>query len=97
MRILLIFCLIMQLEETYNDIVEALQLAKVHLYFLPGYSLELDAAEFAFHEIKRKVKKHKNGEERLWIDIMLACIEISHETMFGFYLKALYGWTKGFM
>ena len=49
-------------EEIYNDIVEALQLVKVHLYFLPAYSPELDAAEFVFHEIKREVKKHRNGE-----------------------------------
>ena len=84
-------------EETYNDIVEALQLAQVHLYFLPAYSPELNAAEFVFHEIKRKLKKHRNGEERLWVDTMVACAEISHEKMFGFYQKALYGWTKGFM
>ena len=30
-------------EEAYNDIVEALQLAQVHLYFLPAYSPELNA------------------------------------------------------
>ena len=74
-------------EETYNDIVEALQLVQVHLYFLHAYSLELDAAEFVFYEIKRKVKKHRNREKRLWVDIMVACAEIS---LFGFYQKALY-------
>ena len=60
-------------EETYNDIVEALQLAQIYLYFLPAYSPELDTAEFVFHEIKRKVKKHKDGDKRLWIDTIMAC------------------------
>ena len=83
-------------EETYNDIV-ALQLAQVHLYFLPAYSPELNAAEFVFHEIKIKVKKHKNGEEILWVDTIVACAEIFHDKLFGFYQKPLYGWTKGFM
>ena len=70
--------------------------AGVQIVFLPVYSPELDATEFVFHEIKLEVKKHREEEKRLWIDTLVACSKISHTKMFGFYQKALYGWSKDF-
>ena len=55
--------------------MKALQLAEIQLCFLPAYLPELDAAEFVFYEIKRKVKKHKNEKEILWVNTMVACAE----------------------
>jgi len=80
--------------ESWDLIVGIFEAAGIFPCFLPCYSPELNAAEYVFHVVKEKVRRNRSPSDHFWMDTIIAVAQITQETMWSFYRKALFDWLR---
>ena len=57
----------------------------IRMLFLPTYSPELNPCELVFSQVKRYIRAHRNSDEPLLVDLVMALASVSTQNVLGYY------------